>query len=1090
MSSSTLYYRDSKGKIIPVEFDPTGDSAELGDNIKAIIATHEESNITPTDCTFPPIHNPSTSTTLPVSWAERSGVAPEQRDNTQVPSLRDVTKIQKQETQRLLVNQWLSSDADQSESTASQGSQQGSTSREDTFPVLNTEPENINLKEAFRSARPADTVGKRTEQAASGTPLVTPDTATPTTSDGDIQESTDQKPIYSAYEMAHEAEEPSEDQSPGRRMPKRWDSTSVGNAVTYQRKVAEFDEQSIAATVGSKKTIESIYDGTSVKDLSLEEQHKGRERGATFGDKVRNLIPRRSSSKLNIKKKDASPTDSPAEEKFAESNHKRALSTTSLMPPEIDSTSDHTYTKSIDAKGYLTANGRRSSEIPPETSSATGTLTRLRRSFSKGDKRKSFTESGSTPNIVGLMMREGGPPVSTALVSPLHEHGGFEDASFRPIADIEKDDDEDDDDYDEGDSDSNAEERTKDGREDLSSDTVAITPDFDGFKEHVLHLNPDMAPFLADRIAYEQIRRFKELKGYKVRHVQDVHMKRCGSGTHCSALGGQPTYLPARSNNKGEKTQIFFMKSHPDTDQSGITPTNFQYGIPEPPVSQLPATFECSLCFKERKGTNKPSDWTKHVHEDLQPFTCTFRMCTTEKKSFKRKADWVRHENECHRHLDEWRCSYSECHHVCYRSDNFSQHLIREHKVPDFKNKTRGSISSKIRAQPGSQYGHEEELIAKLHRTCRAASSAKPDTEPCVFCGVVSPNWKKHQVHLGKHMETIALPVLGLVEREEVSPDTTISPIKREPVMHMMRSNTISDVMSTTDTHTLTPLSTNGSTFHRVSSASHSPLEYLPGPQAEAQFPPYIMDPISYHAELAASQSLMGGSVFAPQQTSNPMDGGSYERLGYNSHQAAYLEPFHQVDEGLKREVPPVYDDHHQLQSFIHVNPNAATRYSTTNVQRSPGQTQLHPQMMFQGADRMPSQEYISSPHSGASYHHSTTPSPNQPQAFPVNHQLEIPRSGPMLSRAPAYPTGNYDNTLGYTDQHTPYASPLEAGQYPHDFHASIEEQDYIAATSGLGYNAMTATTLPMDDTIYDGQQYGVYAPHTLAPHSQNYQYH
>lgn len=1092
MSLGILYYKDSKGNIILVDFDPAEDSAELGDKIKATIASREESNITPTEGTFPSIQNPSTSTTLAGASAERIGVAPEHRSNTQIPSLSDVASIRKQEKQRSLVKDWLSSDADQSDSTASQGSQRHSTVTEDAFSVLDCEPERIELAKKFRSTRAADGENQRSEYAASGTPLLTPAKISPTTNDGAVRSITDLEPIHSAYEMAHDAEELAADQSPERQLPKRQESTSMANAVAYQRKFAEYDTKSITATVGSKKTVESIYDGTSVKDLSLEEsleEYKGRERSPTITDKLRSVFPRRSNSKLNNKKKDPCSTDSPTEEKLAESSHKRGLSTTSLMPPENDSTSDYTYNTSADANGYLAANARTSSEAP-DPSGSTSPLTRLRRSFSKGEKRKSFTESGSTPHIVGLMRREGGPPVSTALVSPLHEHSGFEESAVEPIADEEKEDD-DDDEY-EGDSDSNDEAKAKGGYEELSIETIAITPDLDGFKEHALRLNPDMASFLADRIALEQVRRFKELKGHKIRHVQDVQLQKCGSARYCSALGGEPIYLPARSNNKGEKTQIFFMKGHPEIDEPGVVATNFQYGIPEPPVRQLPATFECSLCFKERKAINKPSDWTKHVQEDLQPFTCTFRMCTTEKKSFKRKADWVRHENECHRHLEEWRCNFPECQHVCYRSDNFSQHLIREHKIPDFKNKTRGSVSSKIRAQPVSQYGQEEEQIVMLHKTCYAKNKADPATEPCVFCGTESPTWKKHQIHLGKHMEAIALPVLGLVAREEVSPDMTISPIKREPITPMMRSNTISDIMSGTDAHTLTPYSTNKSAVHHGSSEIQSPLSFPPRQQAETQFPSYLTDPRSRNAQLAASQSLRSASVFAPhhtssRHTSSPMGGVPYEHLGYQSHQTGYLEPFHQHDESLQREGSPLYEGHQQHQSFTHVNLNVPSTY-LPNMERSRAQVQLHPQMAFPVADQMPSHDFVNSPHSGAPYHHSTTPSPHQPHAFHVKYQLEIPRSGPMLRQMSVYPTDDYSNTYGYHDQQAAYASPLEADPYPTEFYTSVEAQKYSAVTSALASDAMTATSLPMDNTMYDAQHYG-YAPQTLTPHSQTYDF-
>jgi hypothetical protein len=123
--------------------------------------------------------------------------------------------------------------------------------------------------------------------------------------------------------------------------------------------------------------------------------------------------------------------------------------------------------------------------------------------------------------------------------------------------------------------------------------------------------------------------------------------------------------------------------------EGNVAPAAFPSGVPLPPVKRLPAEFECPLCFKVKKFY-KPSDWTKHVHEDVQPFTCTFPNCG-EPKSFKRKADWVRHENERHRQLENWTCQIADCNHTCYRKDNFVQHLVREHKIAEPRQRTRAA---------------------------------------------------------------------------------------------------------------------------------------------------------------------------------------------------------------------------------------------------------------------------------------------------------------------------------------------------------------------------------------------------------------
>ena len=186
-----------------------------------------------------------------------------------------------------------------------------------------------------------------------------------------------------------------------------------------------------------------------------------------------------------------------------------------------------------------------------------------------------------------------------------------------------------------------------------------------------------------------------------------------------------------------------------------------------PPCRNFPAEFECQLCFKAKK-LHKPSDWTKHVHEDVQPFTCTYDKCK-EPKSFKRKADWVRHENERHRHLEWWICQVDDCRHPCYRKDNFLQHLVREHKLPEPKQKTKAAIKKARTTEPA---------WIMLER-CHNETLNRPQDEPCKFCGKTFNTWKKLTVHLSKHMEHISLPVLRLVEVRNVDANTIISPVEQ-----------------------------------------------------------------------------------------------------------------------------------------------------------------------------------------------------------------------------------------------------------------------------------------------------------------------
>lgn len=63
---------------------------------------------------------------------------------------------------------------------------------------------------------------------------------------------------------------------------------------------------------------------------------------------------------------------------------------------------------------------------------------------------------------------------------------------------------------------------------------------------------------------------------------------------------------------------------------------------------------------------------------------------------------------------------------------------------------------------------------------CHHETQNRPQDEPCKFCGKQFPTWKKLTVHLAKHMEHIALPVLALVMAKEVN-DATRMPSDNPP---------------------------------------------------------------------------------------------------------------------------------------------------------------------------------------------------------------------------------------------------------------------------------------------------------------------
>lgn len=348
-----------------------------------------------------------------------------------------------------------------------------------------------------------------------------------------------------------------------------------------------------------------------------------------------------------------------------------------------------------------------------------------------------------------------------------------------------------------------------------------ITPNLEGFAEHIRKGTPQLHPKLMERIVYEQAKRYKKLVEYRQKHLAATRNGgRCANGTKCGGgvgiigAGGQEEGSGHRRNvstesYEGESGSFLFpcqsftleleliktleyspdeiVEDHSPTDGKA-TPTQFPLGVPQPPVL-LPAEFECPICFKV-KGFMKPSDWTKHVHEDVHPFTCTFLECT-EPKSFKRKADWVRHENELHRQLEWWTCNLPDCTHTCYRKDNFVQHLVREHKMSEPKSKAqkaatkatgRAGAAGKRRNDKAAVRVHglatvedSPDRVLEIVDDCHKTTKKQPAQEECRFCGKVCQTWKKLTVHLARHMESISLPVLDLISDDSVVPPSTKS---------------------------------------------------------------------------------------------------------------------------------------------------------------------------------------------------------------------------------------------------------------------------------------------------------------------------
>ena len=727
----------------------------------------------------------------------------------------------------------------------------------------------------------------------------------PPVESGDLDEGHSYFPAYNDEEIPPEMQEPLprqfyrrgpwQDPLSGPIHKEKWQPFSSNAAMMrYNEESAKWESASRAATWGTRRRlsdgeVQSIVDGSRVRHLSLVK--RGRNRGFTLikraKSKASDLIPRRSNS--NIKNSVGTPSspepmqmvESPQpRESFGSINPLQRISSfgKSKLPP-VDMTAINT---TLSNSGQAEATSADSQRLKSD-GGLRSPLSMLRKARSKSDVGKNSVKS--SPGLHELMTNIGGPPVPS-MASPMPQRV-HEPAVQDVLQDAVLDDDDDD--------------LEEDGiRMDLSMKVEHIIPNLEGFKYHAKHLNPRLEPYLIDRIGHEQVRRYKKLLDVRVKHKRTVANRNCPSREFCPNLGGEARLLTPRPSNKDPDAQCaqFSVQDpgHEDEDehdelQDGVvTPALFPMGIPLPPVRRLPAEFECFLCFKVKKF-QKPSDWTKHVHEDVQPFSCTFPNCT-EPKSFKRKADWVRHENERHRRLEYWKCSVQDCNHVCYRKDNFVQHLVREHKKSEPKVKKKANGKNKD--------GQEESEVWRLVDTCRHETATKPKDEPCKFCGNICSSWKKLSVHMGKHMEQIAMPVLELVNRREVGPDTIISPIEQlqqnaannkmsgnlaNPGPHFsqgipisqfgtVQQMTTSPALATQHDPSLSPYS-HSAHSHHLSSAGHSPAVM----QASPHLSTMDYNESAYYANVGMNE------VHGPMNQSEAYGNApSYEQTGFASN--------------------------------------------------------------------------------------------------------------------------------------------------------------------------------------------------------------
>ena len=533
----------------------------------------------------------------------------------------------------------------------------------------------------------------------------------------------------------------------------------------FMQRARDIETASFTATLGSRRRSEADVDSLYSVAAASVKPPPTQERRESKGERRPNIFSfsrmKRSNSNIKKRKEDESNPPPPVVESIPQHHSRKDHSLPTMKLPGRGSWSRP---KSPKADTDVPTNGRPLTQSPTNTTHLSGPWESAKGVLRRARSRSDLPKSADVVSIAERWARQGGPPVpSLKPPTTAVESGPTQQSPHVQVINqytnrykVEEEED--------------AESPSNPVSMPLYVRETPSAPNDDGFRSHVCRLNPRLEPFMVDRVTKEQIVRHRRLVEVRMKHEAMVRRRKCPSSNFCFQLGHGPRYISPvndshASQNASEVTAspcyiVVADGTEPpktDPEDGSVMIATFPDGIPIPPVNQLPAEFECPLCFQVKK-IHKPSDWTKHVHEDVQPFTCSFPNCG-DPKSFKRKADWVRHENERHRQLEKWICSYEGCHHVCFRKDNFVQHLVREHKFSE----------PRVRASRVAGANEESEKVASMVENCRQETERSPTDEPCRFCGNLCTTWKKLTVHLAKHMEQISMPVLNMIDQVQTS---------------------------------------------------------------------------------------------------------------------------------------------------------------------------------------------------------------------------------------------------------------------------------------------------------------------------------
>ncbi|KAH8588317.1 hypothetical protein B0O99DRAFT_677508 [Bisporella sp. PMI_857] len=176
-------------------------------------------------------------------------------------------------------------------------------------------------------------------------------------------------------------------------------------------------------------------------------------------------------------------------------------------------------------------------------------------------------------------------------------------------------------------------------------------------------------------------------------------------------------------------------ESTPSSTVSSWTGSQKLYVPPRPKPISGGNAFLCPYCFVICKAKSDHT-WKHHVLRDLEPYICTFGNCDMKDQQFEHRDEWYEHELQHHR--IEWCCN-AEYHPPYATRLEFLDHLK----------------------------SHHPELRLAIQTPDMIKRFQRPKQEQFGVCPFCAKSSKKLKSHVSRHMEQLALYVLGGNNQED-----------------------------------------------------------------------------------------------------------------------------------------------------------------------------------------------------------------------------------------------------------------------------------------------------------------------------------